>query len=182
MSKEVKKVYSLIEEKKKMRDQLIIKIEAELKTCNEKLTALNTALEKSESAEQYKSLLQEIRDYEATKEFLEKKLNEARAYLLSSEDCNNIVKAINSSFVELQKEQRDIIVAEIDKLMKLLFAYDSEVAELNKLVTEVNSITKSNVLSLFNPQTLTANDPDKRYFVEAFYKMKIAKEIMKRFN
>ena len=182
MNKEIKKAYSFIEEKENRRNQNIAKAEADLKSCKEKLYSLNTALEKADNAETYKSLLQDIRDYEATKEFCEKKLSEAKAPVLSPEEHSQLVKVIRSSFADYQKDQRSVIFAEIEKLVNLLYAYDSEVTDLNNLIIKVNSLYKLNVLSMFNAQTITANDPDERCFIEAFYKMKSSKELMKVFN
>ena len=176
MNKEIKKVTALLDERENKKKTSLAKAEAELKECGEKLTALNSAIEKADNAEDYKRLLQEIRDYEAVMKFCEKRITEIKSSTLSPEEYSKLKSTVKDSFDSLQNEQASIIFAEIDKLNKLLSDYDSEVDELNQVLSRACKVSGASSPLILNSQTIVNKngDPQSYYrtYIDTYYKVK----------
>lgn len=182
-TKEITKVNALLDQKEKTKAETVAKLEKELQDSHSKLAALKEQLSKSDSAEQYKSLLQEIRDYEAVIEFCEHKLIKAKTETLTGEEYTTLKGSVTSAFEAIKKEQGAAINAEIDKLVSMLEAYDKDVTELNALSVRINSLgSKNNAVTTLNAQTISETKPDYRYFIEAYYRYKTVTYIQKRQN
>lgn len=180
-SKEITKAAALLDQKEKTKAETVAKLEKELQESHSKLSALKEQLSKSDSAEQYKTLLQEIRDYEAVIDFCEHKLIKAKTETLTGEEYATLNGSVMSAFNAIKKEQGAAINAEIEKLVSMLEAYDKDVTELNTLFTRINSLSNRNQsITTLNAQTISETKPDYRYFIDAYYRYKTVVYIQKK--
>ena len=178
MNKEVKKAAAILEEKEHQNRELLEKAETELNATREKLSALRANLDGAENAQQYKEILQQVRDEEAILEFCKKRAAEARAKTLSEEDFRSLTQKANEAFDKLKTEQRAAILAETEKLWNLLTAYDADVAELNSVIVRAAQLHKDDRPATYTAQTIGTGDPRLQAIVSAFYKTKAAAILM----
>lgn len=171
MNKEVKKISNLIADIEKRRAAA----EAELRASDEKLTALKSLLATAADEEQFKAIVKDIADLEVHMKFCEKKVRET---LITSQETSQLNAMLRAAYQSCIKEHIGGINAECEKLIKLLTAYDEDMKELNVIGTEIAATTKQNAPTLFNAQTAIQNE--NKYFVEAFYKFKSAKDLYDR--
>lgn len=182
MSNRIKKATAILEEKRTTQPKLLAKAEKELKECEEKLSGLKSALEVADNAEDYKKLLQEVRDYEAVKAFCEKKLNEINNSSLTNEEFKFIISEVNKAFASLKKEKLEVINAEIEKLSKLIAEYDSEVDEYNALLKEAYKLHKSSNAIFCNPQSIASGETETGKYIETYYRVKTARMVIEKIN
>ena len=180
MNKEIKKTVALLDEKEKKYAETVAKADREITKAREKLAALNSQLEKADSAEAYKTLLQDIRDYEAVIKFLEKQKADIETATITREEYAQIVSVVNSAFNSVKTEKGELIKAEIDKLTVLFDDYDADVAELNKVLKRASILANNNTPVVLNAQNAPITTPDNRFYIEAYYKAKNARELLKK--
>lgn len=180
MNKELKKISSMLSEKETKKNETIARSEAEYKETETKLADLHTKLENAENAEQYKTLLADIRDNEAVLAFCSKKLEEARNKTLTSSEYNAIADEAIKAFGAIQAESRPAIIAEIEKLEKLLSVYDSEVMELNRILRRASELCGTSAPMTLNAQTITAKEPEYSNYIGTFYKNKSSRDFLQR--
>lgn len=186
MSKEVKKAISLLEEKELQNSELIAKAEADLNDTNAKLEDLRARLNSADSADVYKDLLHEIRDNEAVLSFCEKRLKTLKVPVLTKDEYNSILEEITRAFSDIKAEYFKQVKPEIDKIMKILNAYDNDVAELNTALFKINSTQKGINGSDLDPREMVTarTDPRDPYrcFVDAYYRLKSNQVMLSVYN
>ena len=180
MNKELKKAAALLEEKEKARAAIIAKAEKELKETQKVLNDLNTKLANAESAEEYKKLLAEIRDNEAVKAFCVSRLETAKAAALKHDEYLAIRAELTNAFNSIQAEQGAILGAEIAKLQTAFNNYDSQVQELNALLSKAGKLANHASITPFNPQSINYDDIEIKYFIDALYRTKNARAMLKK--
>jgi len=180
MNKEIKKTVALLDEKEKKNAETILKADREITKAREKLAALNSDLEKADNADTYKTLLQDIRDYEAVIKFLEKQRSEAESAILNREEYAQIVSTVNAAFASVKSEQGEMIKAEIDKLTVLFDTFDNDVSELNRLLKRAAKLANNTTPTFLNAQNAPITSADNRFYIEAYYKAKNARELLKK--
>lgn len=179
MNKDVKKAIAIIEEKEGRRREKLAKAEAEKKDTAEKLENVKEAMAAAENAEDYKRLLQEQRDLEDVLEFCEKRIKEAKGETITPEEYSAVIIEVQKAFNSLKGEKRAAIREEMEKLMKLLYAYDSEVIELNKVCLKAGALRHVTPLSL-DANSIAGDDKELREFVFTFYRLKSAAELSQK--
>lgn len=180
MNKEIKKTVALLDEKEKKYAETVAKADREITKAREKLAVLKSALEKADSADTYKTLLQDIRDYEAVITFLEKQKADIEAAAITREEYAQIVNVVNSAFNAVKTEHGELIKAEIEKLTSLLDVYDADVAELNKVLNRACTLAKDAAPTYLNAKNAPLTTSDNRFYIEAYYKAKNARELLKK--
>ena len=180
MSKEIKKAAAILAEKEKAQAAALAKLETDYKTTGEKLASLQADLDKATDAEEYKRLLSDIRDNEAVIQFCNKKINELKAQgILTDAEYKAIEAEALAAFAAIKKAQSKAINEEINKLNDLLTAFDADTAEINALLLRAAQLKGRNPL-IMNAQTITENTPENRHYIEAFYRVKNAREMLKK--
>lgn len=140
MSKEVQKAITTINEKEAKIREVIEKAAAEVKATNDKLSELRAALDKASGRDEFIKISGEIRDNEAALKFCQKKEKEARAGALSAEEYASIKATAKDAFEKAAAEHRKAIAAEIDKLEKLIAAYDEDADTLRNLLKKAATL------------------------------------------
>ena len=176
MNKEIKKASSLLEEKETKKKAVIAKTEAELKAVDDKLTALYSALDKADNAEQYKTLLAEIRDNEAVKKFCEKKVSEAKSTTLTKDEYEAIASNCKNSFNTLKAETEKALSEEFEKINKLLSATDADVIELNEVLRKAALLNNNRTPMMFSTRTIGSSSFLIRQYIDLYFRMLAAKE------
>lgn len=179
MSKEIKKAAAMLAEKENAKAQRLAKLENDRKTTGEKLASLQAALEKAADAEEYKSLLSDIRDNEAVMQFCNKKIGETQAEGLTDAEYFSIEAEARAAFEAIKKAQGKAINEEINKLNDLLTAFDADTAEINALLSRAAQLKGRNPI-IVNAQTIAENAPENRHYIEAFYRVKSARMMLKK--
>lgn len=144
MNKEVQKAIATLNEKEAKSREAIEKAAAEVKATNDKLSELKSALDKASGRDEFIKLSGEIRDNEAALEFCKKKEKEARAGALSAEEYASIKATAKDAFEKAAAEHRKAITAEIDKLAKLITAYDEDADTLRNLLQKAATLANTN--------------------------------------
>lgn len=155
MTKDLQKLIKLLDEKETKRADRVSKAEADLKLNQDKLSTLRANLEKAESGEQFKTILSDIRDYEAVVEYDKKLVRDAESSILSEDEYKSVAATLRKSCEDIQSDSISVIDADIAKLMADLYAYTRDIEELNKLATRVNSYCKNSQPLMFNPGMIT---------------------------
>ena len=177
MNKDIKKASSLLEEKETKRKAVIAKTEAELKATNDKLTALHSALEKADNAEQYKTLLAEIRDNEAVKKFCEKKVAEAKSNILTSEEYKTITSECKKSYDSIKAETEKALFEEFEKIDKLISVADAEISELNEVLKKATTLNNNKAPMILSTRNIGSSSYEIRQHIDIYFRMKAAKEV-----
>lgn len=185
MNKEIKRVSEVLAERKAERDEVIAKARADLKATSDTLTSLRASLENADGAEQYKTILHDIKDNEAVLEFCEKRLHEAENTALSDAEYSDVINEVRTAFKAIKDEHAKVINSAIDKLLKLLEVYDNEVSELNDIVDRAGELHKSSfnetISNKVNPRAIADDVRNPlhpyRLYVEDFYKIKNARSV-----
>lgn len=173
MNKKVNEVKSVIKEREDQKREAVAKIEAELTATEKKLEELRKVLPTVENADQYKTIIREIRDNEEVLTFFGKKKSEAEQNAITPEEYKPMVNAIRSAFEAVKAERTKAIYTEIDKLIKELDGYHEEVSELTDLLTRAGNLAKVTPLVLDSRSLANSADVNDRYhfFVEGYYRM-----------
>lgn len=174
MNKNIKKIASMLEEKEKEHNSIVEKAANDLKATNEELSSIQVAIESADNPGEYRKLLQERRDYEATKEFCEKKLVEANNHTISKEDNKEILSAIKQGFEEIQAEHKKEIEKTIDILISQLREYDSDSEIYKDFAARLSALTKEKAL-LIQPATIysiTDTNNPYRFIVNGYYELR----------
>lgn len=173
MSKKVNEVKSIIKEREDQKHEAIARIEAELNATRKKLEALRNDLNTVENADQYKTIIREIRDNEEVMTYFGKKKVEAETATLSEEEYKAIIKEINGAFETVKAERLKLIHAGIDKLIKELDGYFDEVSELDDLLCRAGSLMKVQARPLTAWTLANALDPNDYYhlFIDSYRKL-----------
>ena len=175
MNKKVNEVKSIIKNYEDQKREAVAKIKAELTATEKKLEELRKVLPTVENADQYKTIIREIRDNEEVLTYFGKKKAEAEQKTISQKDYMAIVKDVQIAFEAVKAERSKVIFAEIEKLIKELDTYDDEVAEMNDLLSRANSLARVTTPRAINARALTTpSDPDDQYhfFIDGYYKMR----------
>ena len=175
MNKEIKKASSLLNEMETKRTATIAKAEAELKATDEKLKALRAALDKADSAEQYKTLLAEIRDNEAVKKFCGKKVAEAKANIMTAEEYKAITSECKKYYDSLKADTEKALLEEIEKMNKLISAADAEIAEMNEILKKATALNNNKAPMILTTRNIGLNRFEIRQYIDIYFK-KIAAE------
>ena len=174
MNKNIKKIASMLEEKEKEHNSIVEKAANDLKATNEELSSIQVAIDSADNPGEYRKLLQERRDYEATKEFCEKKLVEANNHTISKEDNKEILSAIKQGFEEIQAEHKKTIEKTIDLLISQLREYDSDSEIYKDFAARLSALTKEKAL-LIQPATIysiTDTNNPYRFIVNGYYELR----------
>ena len=153
MNKDVQKAFASLNEKEAKSREAIEKAAAEVKATNEKLSELKSALDKASGRDEFIKISAEIRDNEAALMFCQKKEQEARANVLTGEEYASIKAMANETLSKVRAEHRKAIIAEADKLEKLIATYDEDVATIGKLIAEASRLAnnKEHISSIPTP-------------------------------
>lgn len=179
MNKEIKKAFTLLDEKEKAKAAAIAKIEKELNETKAKQIELTAKLNAGETANDYIKTLAELRDYEAAITYFENKLKETRAQSLTDAEYNTITAAARSAFDTLKKEQGAAIKKEVEALNKLFDAYNNDIAELNKLLAQAAAVKGISNGLLLNAQEIAQSVPDIGAYTTAYYRDKTNRLLLK---
>ena len=174
MNKNIKKISSMLEAKEKEHNFIVEKAAKDLKATNEELSSIQAAIDSADNPEEYRKLLQDKRDFEATKEFCEKKLAEANNHTISKEDNKEILSAIKQGFEEIQAEHKKTIEKTIDLLISQLREYDSDSEIYKEFASRLSALTKEKAL-LIQPATLysiTDTNNPYRFIVNGYYELR----------
>jgi len=178
MNKEIKKAAALLTDKENKKAQLLAKLETDYKAEGAKLAKLQERLNAAADAEEYKNLLSDIRDSEAVLQFCKKKIAETSAQGLTDAEYHAIANEAKAAFDAIKKTQGAEINAQIEKLNELLTAFDADTAEINALLLKAAQLKGCSPV-IYNAQTIAANTPDNRHYIEAFYRVKSARQMLK---
>ena len=178
MNKEIKKAAALLAEKEYKRAQALTKLENDYAITGANLARLQEKLNAAADAEEYKGLLSEIRDNEAVLQFCKKKITETKAQGLTDAEYHAITAEAGAAFDAIKKAQGAAINAQIEKLNELLTAFDADTAELNALLAKAAQLKGCSPV-IYNAQTIAANTPENRHYIEAFYRVKSARQMLK---
>ena len=173
MNKEVKKAADLMSKKEAEKAAAIAKIDKELNATRARLEDLKAKLSAGETAEEYKKMLADIRDNEAVIAFFEQKRKEAEAQGLTPAEYMSITREVKAAAAKIQAEQRNALLAEIEKLTSLLTAYDEDITELNAILVKAAQLHKCNPMTV-NAQEIAPANSEMNYYVQAFYKARAA--------
>lgn len=171
MGKKNEKTTTLLQAKEAERAAAIAKAEKELNDTCAKYEAAKMQLEAANDAEEYKRLLQEVRDLEAVKAFCEKKANEARAVSLSADDYKEIVKNARESFEAIKAEQGAAILKEIEKLNNMLAEFDNDVTGINFTLLQAANLAGRSPITL-NAQEIVTDNGVASVYMQSFYRLK----------
>lgn len=178
MNKEIKKAGAILTEKETKRAAAISKARAELAEAREKLSAINSQIEKADGAEKFKELLSEKRDFEAVVTFCEKKLSEAEE-ALTSQEYNAIVRDVKAAFDTIQETEGKQILAEVEKLEELLQAYDNDITELNGILKRAAVLKRENTPQVLQGNSFGTKCPKITPYMKAFYDAKAEAETLR---
>lgn len=174
MTKDLQKVNKLLDEKEAKRKDRVSKAETDLKLNQDKLSTLRASLEKAESGEQFKTILSDIRDYEAVVEYDKKLVRDAESSILSEDEYKSVAATLRKNYEDIQTDKMSIIDADIAKLLEDMSAYHVEIEDLNSVAARVNSYHKSNPIT-FNPGMITAKSKRStvaKNFFDVYYRLK----------
>lgn len=143
MTKDLQKVTKLLDEKEAKRAERVAKAQADLKLNQDKLATLRDGLEKAESGEQFKTILSDIRDYEAVVEYDKKLVRDAESSILSEDEYKSVAATLRKNYEDIQSDKVSVIDADIAKLLEDLSAYHVEIEDLNMIANRVNSYHKN---------------------------------------
>lgn len=173
MNKEIKKAAALLQEKETKRAESLAKIDAEIKSTRETIEIISGKLENAEDAEQFKRLLSDKRDNEAALEFFEQKRAEASTATLTADEYKAIKATCKKSFEDMRAATETEIKAEIEKINKLIIAFNDNTDELNEVSRKAANLTGNNMPLLFDCKTLSGDFQIKE-FLYAYFRMKAA--------
>lgn len=179
MKKTLEEVKTIIIEREQKRRETLAVIDAELTATKNKVNELRASLQNSRTAEEYKTIIHDIRDNEAVIVFFEGKRKEAEKTALTKEEYSHITKEVKEAFEAVKADRTKVIYSSIDKLVKELAAYFKDVDELNGILLDAATVNGRTPLIL-NGNTLAdftkINDPY-HFFIDAYNKMRQAAEI-----
>lgn len=144
MNKEIQKAITSLEAKESESREAIEKAAAEVRETNAKLIELRASLDKASGRDEYIKIASEIRDNEAALSFCMKKEKEARAGALGAEEFANVRTMAKEAFAKASAEHRKAIKAEVDKLEKLINAYEADATEIHNLIEKAASLAHKN--------------------------------------
>lgn len=173
MNKEIKKAAALLQEKETKRAESLAKIDAEIKSTRETIEIISGKLEKAEDAEQFKRLLSDKRDNEAALEFFEQKRAEASTATLTADEYKAIKANCKKSFDDMKATTATDIKAEIEKINKMIEAFNANTDELNEVMKQAAKLKGDNMPMLFNSTNLS-DDFQIREFLGTYFRMKAA--------
>ena len=180
MNKETKKAYELMTKKENDKAGLVAKLEKELSDLKTKHAELEKKTASGTDAGEYIKALGEMRDIETAINFFEKKLSEAKAAPVLTDDEYSKIKAdAKAIFETIKAEQAATILKEIETLNKLLAAFDADTADINKMLTQAAALRGGQSALTLNAQTLAQDLAENKYYIDAFYKVKGARELFK---
>lgn len=182
MNKEVKKAAAFLDEREKKSREIIAKAEAETQATREKVNALRASLDAAEDAEQYATILQELRTNEAVLEFCDKRTREAHAQTLTPEEYATIIGEVGKAYDTIKKEQATALGVEIEKFTKLMQAYDEDVKELNGLVVSASNLARKSNPPIMTAASISSENETIRPYVAAYYRAQAARLMMEKYT
>lgn len=170
MNKELKKINAMLAEKEKQREEIQANAATNTKELMEAKAALTGMLDSAETPEEYKKLLADLRDTEATIEFCKKKQMQAdNAKYLTPAEYKEIKNKLQEIFAETQGEYKQKLDAKIDELIALKKSLEDETDKLNFLLIKANELSGSNAVT-FKAMSFFAPAFDPFNYHNPFYK------------
>lgn len=149
MSKEIKKITAFIADKEKERKESQADAANNVTEMIEAKTALEGMIECARTPEEYKKLLADIRDTEATIEFCKKKKMQAdNAKYLTPEEYKEIKETLQGIFKEMQAEYKQKLDAVIDNLIALQAELENSAGQINDLLSRADNLAGGKTMPL----------------------------------
>lgn len=175
MNKDLQKLNKLLDEKEAKKKERVIKAEADLKLNQEKLSTLRANLEKAENGEEFKTILSDIRDYEAVVEYDKKLIRDAESPNMSADEYKNVTATLRKSYDDIQSDKVSVIDADIAKLLEDLSAYNKDIEELNRSAARVNLCFRTAQPLSFTAQTITSKSKNSivmKNVIDMYFRLK----------
>lgn len=185
MSKETQKLVKTLDEKEAKQKARVEKAKVELIETQNELAKKRAQLDNSANRDEFTETFMEIQKLEAVEKFCQGKLNDTgREAVLTDQEAKDIRKDVRGLYDKILSDQKPVIMAKIDDLMKTIQTATDDITELNDILKKTANLRRENFSPLSVQAIGASADPCDKYghFIHAYFKAKEGELIIERMS